>query len=57
MPVPVAVTADFETRLPEPVEAVAYFVVAESLANVAKYARACGAQVALSRCNGSLRVE
>ena len=31
-PVPVRVTADFEARLPEPVEAVAYFVVAESLA-------------------------
>ena len=56
-PVPVRVTADFEARLPEPVEAVAYFVVAESLANVAKYARASGARVGLSRCNGSLRVE
>jgi signal transduction histidine kinase len=56
-PVPVWVTADFEVRLPEPVEAAAYFVVAESLANVAKYARASGARVALSRCNGSLRVE
>ena len=29
----------------------------ESLANVAKYARASGARVALSRCNGTLRVE
>jgi signal transduction histidine kinase len=54
---PVRVAADFDARLPEPVEAVAYFVVSESLANVAKYARASGARVELSRCNGSLRVE
>ena len=55
--VPVWVAADFDTRLPEPVETVAYFVVSESLANVARYARASGARVALSRCNGTLRVE
>jgi signal transduction histidine kinase len=55
-PVPVRVTADFEARLPEPVEAVAYFVVAEALANVAKYAHASCARVELSRCNGSLQV-
>jgi signal transduction histidine kinase len=54
---PVRVAADFDARLPGPVEAIAYFVVAESLANVAKYARASGARVELSRCNGSLRVE
>ncbi|MGN6174659.1 MAG: hypothetical protein ACTHPS_17200 [Streptosporangiaceae bacterium] len=35
----------------------AYFVVSESRANVAKYARTSGARVALSRCNGTLRVE
>jgi signal transduction histidine kinase len=55
--VPVRVIADFDARLPEPVEAVAYFVVSESLANVAKYAHASAARVELSRCNGSLRVE
>jgi len=55
--VPVWVAADFDTRLPEPVETVAYFVVSESLANVAKYARASDARVALSRCNGTPRVE
>jgi signal transduction histidine kinase len=54
---PVSVTTDFEARLPEPVEAIAYFVVAESLANIAKYARATDARVALSRCGQSLRVE
>ena len=54
---PVRVAADFDARLPEPVEAVAYFVVSESLANVAKYACASGARVNLSRCHGTLRVE
>jgi signal transduction histidine kinase len=54
---PVKVLADVEGRLPEPVEAVAYFVVSESLANVAKYAQASHARVALSRRNGVLRVE
>ncbi len=53
---PVLVRADFDGRLPGPIEATAYFVVAESLANVAKYARASGAQVELSRCDGTLRV-
>ncbi len=56
-PVPVAVRADFDARLPGPIEATAYFVVAESLANVTKYARASVAQVQLSRRDGHLRVE
>ena len=34
-------------RLPEPVEAAAYFVVAEALTNVAKYANANAATVAV----------
>jgi signal transduction histidine kinase len=51
------VVADFDARLPGPVETAAYFVVSESLANVAKYARASRAQVELSRGNGTLRVE
>lgn len=54
---PVRVQADFGGRLPGPIEATAYFVVAESLANVAKYARASAARVELSRCDGRLRVE
>jgi signal transduction histidine kinase len=55
--VPVRLLADFDGRLPEPIEAIAYFVVSESLANVAKYAHASRAQVRLSRQNGTLRVE
>jgi signal transduction histidine kinase len=53
---PVRVVANFDARLPEPVETAAYFVVAESLANVAKYACASAAQVEISRLNGNLRV-
>jgi signal transduction histidine kinase len=52
----VGVRADFDARLPGPIEATAYFVVAESLANVTKHARASGARVELSRCDGTLRV-
>lgn len=43
--------------MPEHVEAAAYFVVSESLANVAKYARASEAQVRVSRRNGHALVE
>jgi signal transduction histidine kinase len=53
---PVRVLADFAGRLPGSIEAIAYFVVAESLANVTKYAHASGALVELSRCNGTLQV-
>jgi signal transduction histidine kinase len=53
---PVRVRADFDARLPGPIEATAYFVVSESLANVTKHARASGARVELSRCDGTLRV-
>jgi signal transduction histidine kinase len=54
---PVQVRADFDERLPGPIEATAYFVVSESLANVTKYASASRARVELSRCNGTLQVE
>jgi signal transduction histidine kinase len=53
---PVRVAADFDERLPGPIEATAYFVVAEALANVTKHARASSALVELSRCNGTLLV-
>jgi signal transduction histidine kinase len=56
-PVPVAVETDDEQRLPAPVEVAAYFVVAEALANVAKYAQATEATVAVHRTNGTLTVE
>ena len=44
-------------RLSEPIEAAAFFVVSESLANVAKYASASCARVDLARDDGMLVVE
>ena len=44
-------------RLPEPIEAAAFYVVSESLTNVAKYASASRAQVDLARDDGLLVVE
>jgi signal transduction histidine kinase len=55
-PVPVSVTGGLDGRLPEGVEATAYYVVSEALANVAKYANATAASVALARNNGFVRV-
>jgi signal transduction histidine kinase len=57
VPVPVSLEIESAGRLPEPVEAAAYFVISEALANVAKYAQATQASVAVRRLNGSLTVE
>jgi signal transduction histidine kinase len=46
-PVPVALDPDFEGRLPPGHETALYFVAAEALTNVAKYARASTAKVTL----------
>jgi signal transduction histidine kinase len=46
-----------EERLPEPVEAAAYYVVAEALTNVAKYAEASSVAVSIERVNGRAIVE
>jgi PAS domain S-box-containing protein len=56
-PVPVEVEAPVDERLPGPVEAAAYYVVSEALANVAKYANASQAAVRVSRQNGVAVVE
>jgi len=56
-PVPVALDELPAERLPVAVEAAAYFVVAESLTNVAKYARAHEAHVRVERRNGAAVVE
>ena len=56
-PVPVTLDSDGEGRLPEPVEVAAYFVVSEAITNVAKYARATEANVAVHRSNGCLTVD
>ena len=56
-PLPVKVVEVPGERLPEPVEAAAYFVIAEALTNVAKYANANAATVAVRRVNGHAEVE
>ena len=51
-PLPVEVVALPDERLPGAVEAAAYFVVSESLTNIAKYARATHAEVRVSTEHG-----
>jgi len=46
-----------DERYAPPVEAAAYFVVAEALANIAKHAEARSAAVSLARQNGRLLVD
>jgi PAS domain S-box-containing protein len=55
-PLPVTVDAPDE-RYPQPVEATAYYVASEALANVAKYAKASEAAVRISATGGRLVVE
>jgi signal transduction histidine kinase len=55
-PVPVELTAVPDERLAPPVEAAMYYVVAESITNVAKYAHASGATVSIARSNGAATV-
>jgi signal transduction histidine kinase len=56
-PVPVEVVVTPSERLPEAVEATAYYVVAEALTNVAKYSQAQRARVSITRDNGSVTVQ
>ena len=56
-PVPVDVRTALPERLAMPIEAAAYFTVAEALTNVAKYASANRAWVDISQSEGCLRVE
>ena len=51
-PVPVEITEMPRERLAAPVEAAAYYVVAEALTNVAKYAHASNVTVSIRRSNG-----
>jgi len=55
--VPVRLTVTLDGRLQEQLEVVAYYVVSESLANVAKHARATSATVDVGRVNGQILVE
>ena len=56
-PVPVQVSGVPSAPLPAAVEAAAYFVTAEALTNVAKYARASECSVCLTLEDSRLRVE
>jgi signal transduction histidine kinase len=53
---PVEVEAVPDERLSPPVEAAAYYIVAEALTNVTKYAGASAATVAIRRIDGSATV-
>jgi signal transduction histidine kinase len=57
MPIPVRLTVDLQNRRPQPViEAVAYFVVSEGLANIAKHSQATQAEVIVQRAGDRLHV-
>src|SRR5205807_8220856 len=54
--VPTTVESTLDRHLPAAVEATAYFVVSEGLANVAKYAQASAVTVAVGEADGTLSV-
>ncbi len=56
-PVPVRLTVATDGRLPEPLEVAAYFLVAETLANIGKYAVASSASVDVSHEEGVVVIE
>jgi PAS domain S-box-containing protein len=56
-PLPVTITVGLDDRLPEPVEAAAYYVVAEALTNAARYAHASEVRVQVSRSDGLACIE
>jgi signal transduction histidine kinase len=56
-PLPVSLDEMPADRLPAPVEAAAYFVVAEALTNIARYAGASQAEVRIARGSGYAVVE
>jgi signal transduction histidine kinase len=55
--VPVDVDITFNDRLPAAVEATAYYVVAESLANITRHARARSATIRMAHDNGHLDID
>jgi signal transduction histidine kinase len=55
-PVPVELNARLEGRLPERVEAAAYYVASEAVTNTAKHARASVAHIDLEVLDGALRL-
>jgi signal transduction histidine kinase len=57
VPLPVELELPSDERLPKRVEAAAYYVVSEALANVVKYAHASAVNVTVARENGLAVVE
>ena len=55
-PIPVEIAELPDERMAEPVEAAVYYVVAEAITNVAKYARASKVTVSVRRSNGRATV-
>ncbi len=55
--IPVELDVALDCRLPPPVEAAAYYIVAEALTNASKYADASHVRVNVERSNGSALVE
>ena len=56
-PLPVRLDVDVGGRLPEPIEVAAYYVVTESLTNVAKHAQATRVAISARRTGDSITVE
>jgi len=56
MPIPVRLTVDVPRRPPPTIEAVAYFVVSEGLANITKHAQASQAEVFVQRAGDRLHI-
>ena len=56
-PIPVDVHCELGDKPPAPIEAAAYYVVAEALTNVAKYAHATGARVSIECADDRLYVQ
>ena len=57
VPIPVTVDVELGGRLPPSVETAAYFVASEALTNVAKYANATQAAVAVRQVNGRVTMD
>lgn len=56
MPIPVRLTVDMPRRPAPVIEAVAYFVVSEGLANIAKHAQASQAEIIVQRAGDRLHI-
>ena len=56
-PVPVRLSMEIDGRLPEPIEAAAYYLVCEALTNTARHAHASKATVHISCHDGWVRIE